>query len=192
VLCSMAPKKVPLARALDVVRRLMALPDAQQLFNHPVDASAPKLKDYNAVVQHPIDLGSIEAVLAEAEAAQWTSGAFESPEQVWHAINMVWSNCLSYNVREDEREIADAARELAVAALQLWRKAGLETVDVVPLPEHNVSPFFDSYGVQLLILPSVVLLHSSVCHCMHSAALNFTAPHTRCIALRFTIHAMSS
>lgn len=151
----MPPKrKPPLARAADVVRKLMAMPRARQLFNAPVDTSAPGLRDYGRVVPHPLDLGSIAAALAEAEAAQWEagSGEYQSAEHVLRALHRVWRNCLAYNTRPHEAAIAEAAWEMAAATAELWRKAGLP--GAAPPPgapplEGAVSPLYDAFRALL-------------------------------------------
>jgi hypothetical protein len=143
-----------MARALEVVRKLMAFPQAQQLFNTPVDAEALGLADYHDIVEHPMDLGSIEASLAEGELVQYETCEYDSPEHVLQAINLVWSNCVSYNTRPDELPIADAARELAQSTVELWRKAGLDSTRGTPrgatagqpLPEHAITAQYDRYG----------------------------------------------
>jgi hypothetical protein len=153
----MAPrKKNPMARALDVVRKLMAYPQAQQLFNAPVDAEALGLADYHDIIVHPMDLGSVFASLAEVEAVEFSSCEYASPEHVLQAISLVWTNCISYNIRKDEAQIADAARDLSLVMLDLWRKAGLPfpgrpvrgtTPHSQPVEEHGIIALYDRYGM---------------------------------------------
>ena len=144
------PTEHPLARALAAVRALMRLQPAQQLFNAPVDAEGLGLQDYHAIVSTPMDLGSIESTLAASEQKGFTSCAYESPDHVLAAVNLVWRNCIAYNTREDEQHIADAARHMAQATVDVWCKAGLDSwrssKPPWTVPEPAITAMYDKFG----------------------------------------------
>eukprot|EP00892_Ulva_mutabilis_P009775 jgi/Ulvmu1/716/UM010_0088.1 len=122
----MAPKKKgssPMAVALNVVDKLMQQPVAVQLFNAPVDVQA--LPDYSEVVKKPMDLGTIRARLVAGQSKNDSSTAYASAADVLEDIKLVWNNCILYNSRPDEEQIAQAAREMSQKTEQLWGAAGL-------------------------------------------------------------------
>lgn len=112
-----------MAVALTVVEKLMQQPVAIQLFNTPVDIDA--LPDYRDVVTKPMDLGTIRSRLAAGQSKNDASSAYTSPAEVLEDIKLVWNNCILYNSRPDEEQIAQAAREMAQKTEELWVAAGL-------------------------------------------------------------------
>eukprot|EP01071_Lankesteria_metandrocarpae_P001760 Lankesteria_metandrocarpae@DN1859_c0_g1_i1.p1 len=70
---------------LDTVR---SVPEAEE-FMQPVDWHGLGLLDYPEVVEHPMDLSTIQTKL--------TSGNYRSPKEFWDDINLTWRNCRTYN-----------------------------------------------------------------------------------------------
>lgn len=151
----MAPKKKgssPMAVALTVVEKLMQQPLAIQLFNTPVDIEA--LPDYRDVVKEPMDLGTIRSRLAAGQSKNDSKIAYSSPAEVLEDIKLVWNNCILYNSRPDEEQIAQAAREMAQKTEQLWGAAGLGgnprsslvTQPSAPVAEEDIPTTYDARG----------------------------------------------
>lgn len=122
----MAKRNDPLARALDVVHRLMQHPHATALFNSPVDVEGLGLDDYATIVSTPMCLGTIRDRLLAGANSDWAESWYKSSAQVFADTQLVWNNCIAYNTRPDEVEYADAAREMHALSLAAWDAAGLE------------------------------------------------------------------
>eukprot|EP00218_Dolichomastix_sp_CCMP3274_P006535 CAMPEP_0170140218 /NCGR_PEP_ID=MMETSP0033_2-20121228/6215_1 /TAXON_ID=195969 /ORGANISM="Dolichomastix tenuilepis, Strain CCMP3274" /LENGTH=183 /DNA_ID=CAMNT_0010376419 /DNA_START=33 /DNA_END=584 /DNA_ORIENTATION=+ len=73
---------------LDILNKLMKHKDSAS-FNAPVNPIAHGLWDYDQVVQHPMDLGTVKQKLEEGE--------IRHPDQfIWH-VRTVFRNCFIYN-----------------------------------------------------------------------------------------------
>lgn len=91
------------------------------LFGSPVDTSA--LPDYLDIVDNPMDLGT---VLADVESSLEGSGPFKTALDVYKNVSLVFSNCLKYNDRPEDKTIADICKRSIKLLDKEWRKAGLE------------------------------------------------------------------
>ncbi|KAG7673970.1 hypothetical protein Ndes2526B_g02554 [Nannochloris sp. 'desiccata'] len=91
------------------------------LFGSPVDTSA--LTDYLTIIDTPKDLGT---VLADLEGSLEGSGPYKTAADVFKDVSLVWSNCLKYNDRPEDKAIVDICKRSAKLFEKEWRKAGLK------------------------------------------------------------------
>jgi hypothetical protein len=91
------------------------------LFGSPVDTSA--LHDYLSIVDTPKDLGT---VLADVESSIDGSGPYNQAADVYNDCLLVWSNCLKYNDRPEDKAIRDMCARSCKLLEKEWKKAGLE------------------------------------------------------------------
>jgi Bromodomain len=134
-LFEMGKKKHPLAKAMEVVEKLMKMPYAVQLFNEPVDPIKLGLTDYFDVIKRPMDLGTVRSKLLQGQEAGWKPGeGYSSVNKVLDDINLVWDNCIKYNSGPQDRTVAGAAQEMARKTRELWVKAALPGVQGAPQP----------------------------------------------------------
>lgn len=92
------------------------------LFGQPVDPTL--LPDYLDIVKHPKDLGSI---LGDLEASLQGSGPYTTAQDVLNDVQLVWTNCLQYNNRPEDKPIVDICRLSSKLFNKEWRKAGLSS-----------------------------------------------------------------
>jgi hypothetical protein len=121
---SAAPVK-DTSEELEAARKAVAgaLMDANVsvLFGSPVDTDA--LPDYLTIVDTPKDLGT---VLADVESSLEGVGPYNSSLDVYKDVSLVWSNCLKYNDRPEDKAIVDICKRSAKLFEKEWRKAGLQ------------------------------------------------------------------
>jgi Bromodomain len=103
------------------------------LFGSPVDTSA--LTDYLDIVDNPKDLGT---VLADLESSLEGTGPYKSAADVFNDVLLVWSNCLKYNDRPEDKAIVDICKRSAKLFEREWRKAGLEVIKGKALHVNSV------------------------------------------------------
>ena len=84
-----APLSDSMQECYDMLKFLQSREDAQP-FLEPVDWELYGLHDYPEVVQHPMDLGSIQSKLEE--------GRYKDPQAFAADVRLVWDNCLKYNM----------------------------------------------------------------------------------------------
>ena len=63
-------------------------------FLEPVDYVELHLPDYPKIITHPMDLGTVEKNLL--------GGQFKTFKELMHDINLIWSNCRTYNLSESD------------------------------------------------------------------------------------------
>ncbi len=71
-------------------------------FQEPVDPVKFGIMDYNDIITHPMDLGTIKKKLS--------FNFYPSPTDFAEDVRLVWSNCYKYN--GDEHEISTCAKDL--------------------------------------------------------------------------------
>jgi hypothetical protein len=71
-------------------------------FQEPVDPVKFGIMDYNDIITHPMDLGTVKKRLAY--------NYYPSLEDFASDIRLVWNNCYKYN--GEEHEVSNHAREL--------------------------------------------------------------------------------
>ena len=120
-----APPDKDVNGELEAARRAVAasLLDANVnlIFGSPVDTAS--LSDYLTIVQTPKDLGT---VLEDIDRSLQGSGPYKSASDVLNDISLVWSNCLKYNDRPEDKAIVDICYRSAKLVQNEWNKAGLQ------------------------------------------------------------------
>lgn len=123
---------------LEAARRAVAatLLDANVnlIFGSPVDVTV--LTDYLDIVETPKDLGT---VLEDIDRSLQGSGPYKTAADVLNDISLVWSNCLKYNDRPEDKAIIDICRRSAKLLDKEWIKAGLQGSKAggLHLPKHS-------------------------------------------------------
>ena len=83
-----APLSESLQECYEILRFLQTREDSQP-FLEPVDWQAYGLTDYPEIIQHPMDLGTIQTKLE--------SGAYRDPHAFASDVRLVFENCAKYN-----------------------------------------------------------------------------------------------
>ena len=115
------PRADPRQQALRVVEATAKLRNAEP-FRQPVPGGTPL---YASLIARPRDLGTICAALEAGRASDWQEGPFSSAAEVFQDVQLVWDNCLAYNVGPDGQEIRQAAADVRAAFQHKWRAAKL-------------------------------------------------------------------
>lgn len=85
-----------------------------------------------AVIEKPIDLGSIAKQLEAGRRSNWRRSSYSSAEEVLADGLLVFDNCEKYNKNDAHtRQLADDSRQVFLRA---WQAAGLEGPEPKPLP----------------------------------------------------------
>lgn len=121
-------KERELSNAKRVITATMKLKMAKLLFNQPVDPEALGLPNYFTVVKEPMDLGTILHRLTAGEQQGWEKCEYQTAEEVYRDVSLVWHNCALYNSREVDKPTRDAAIDVKAAFDQNWKEAGLSNV----------------------------------------------------------------
>ena len=85
---SVAPLSDALQECYEILRFLQTREDSQP-FLEPVDWQAYGLTDYPEIIQHPMDLGTIQQKLE--------AGQYKEPSAFAADVRLVWDNCAKYN-----------------------------------------------------------------------------------------------
>ena len=117
-----------LSKAKRVVAATMKLKMAKLLFNQPVDPETLGLPNYFEVVKQPMDLGTVLSRLSVGEQENWEKCEYQTLEQVYRDVSLVWHNCALYNSREVDKPTRDAAFDVKAVFEQNWKEAGLGDV----------------------------------------------------------------
>lgn len=177
-----------LSNAKRVITATMKLKMAKLLFNQPVDPEALGLPNYFDVVKEPMDLGTIFHKLSAGEQQGWEKCVYQTAEEVYRDVSLVWHNCALFNSREVDKPTRHAAVDVKAVFEQNWKEAGLSNVSDKPaepqvatdfLPESTVSQsvgiaqgavlcsacfeFLSGYGCSHKSNPSHFLLYNSPC-----------------------------
>ena len=83
-----APLSDALQECYEILRFLQTREDSQP-FLEPVDWQAYGLTDYPEIIQHPMDLGTIQTRLE--------GGQYKDPSAFASDVRLVWDNCAKYN-----------------------------------------------------------------------------------------------
>lgn len=102
------------AACLEVVEALLAMEDAWP-FEEPVDAKVLKLKDYDKIVKHPMDLGTVKMKLQDDRY-----DSKKLSEEFHNDVVITFDNALLYNNEADD--IWKFAKELKAVFLDMWNK----------------------------------------------------------------------
>jgi hypothetical protein len=94
-------------------------------FKDPVDWKALDLQDYPKIVKRPIDLTSIKDALNKKK--------YETYDQFFSDIQLIWDNCKSYNIAESEiyRMAEDLERTTKKLIQKLKTRLGLNTNTII-------------------------------------------------------------
>jgi len=106
-------------QALAIVRKLIGLPEAE-LFSEPVDAEALGIPEYLEVIKEPMDLGTILGRLEVGESQGWENCVYRGVEDVKRDIELVWSNCYTFNMPGEP--ISDLCKDMENAFKKEWKK----------------------------------------------------------------------
>lgn len=106
-------------QALDIVRKLIGLPEAE-LFSEPVDAEALGIPEYLEVIKEPMDLGTILGRLEVGESQGWENCVYKGVDEVKRDIELVWSNCYTFNMPGEP--ISDLCKDMENAFKKEWKK----------------------------------------------------------------------
>ncbi|KAK9824407.1 hypothetical protein WJX72_010057 [[Myrmecia] bisecta] len=104
---------------------------AKAIFNEPVDVEHD-FPDYLDVVKHPMDFGSILAKLEAGEASGWADCEYESPAAVLGDVELIWSNCVTYNSTDADWPTREACAEVRAIFENKWKAAGLLDAEQEP------------------------------------------------------------
>ncbi|KAG1660276.1 hypothetical protein FOA52_006743 [Chlamydomonas sp. UWO 241] len=85
-------------------------------FLKPVDPIAQQCPNYFVVVKNPMDLGTVRDNL--------TKGRYLTPLEFKHDVDLVWYNCMLYNLEGSEPNIA--GNECKLVWERAWRDSGIE------------------------------------------------------------------
>ena len=125
-------KERDLGNAKRVIAATMKLKLAKLLFNQPVDPEALGLPNYFDVVTEPMDLGTILDRLSAGQQQNWEKCEYQTAEEVYRDVSLVWHNCVLYNSREIDKPTRDAAFDVKAVFEQNWKEAGLGNVSEKP------------------------------------------------------------
>ena len=106
-------------QALAIVRKLIGLPEAE-LFSEPVDAEALGIPEYLEVIKEPMDLGTILGRLEVGESQGWENCIYKGVDEVKRDIELVWSNCYTFNMPGEP--ISDLCKDMENAFKKEWKK----------------------------------------------------------------------
>lgn len=110
-------------RLTRVLRTLRAAP-ASWPFRAPVDWKRLNLDDYPLVIRQPMDLKTVSNKLK--------SRIYKSVVEFWHDIDLIWTNCRTFNAEEAEAyELANEMEQLA---------STLRGDETSPLPSRPAPP----------------------------------------------------
>ena len=112
-----------LAALAGALEDAMALEDAQQFFNDPVNVKALRLHDYHDVVARPMCLSEIAERVASAREGPPASAPegsdapapYPSLVAALEDVRLVWRNCKLYNKRQRAAPVRAAADAVAAA-----------------------------------------------------------------------------
>ncbi|XP_051193952.1 transcription factor GTE11 [Lolium perenne] len=84
------PEATVMKQCEAILKKLMTQ-KCSHIFNVPVDAEKLNIPDYNDIIKHPMDLGTIKAKL--------DSGAYTSPSDFAAEVRLTFNNAITYNPR---------------------------------------------------------------------------------------------
>ncbi|KAL3699876.1 hypothetical protein R1sor_017898 [Riccia sorocarpa] len=105
-----------LKAALAVLKRVMQIKSAEP-FNEPVDPMALGIPDYFDVIKEPMDFASIREALESGTK-------YNSAQEVYEDVQLIWSNCRQYNQEGDP--IMDIMKTAETVFNRHWNAAGLQ------------------------------------------------------------------
>jgi hypothetical protein len=85
-------------------------------FLKPVDPVAQQCPNYFVIVKHPMDLGTVRDNL--------TKSKYLTPLEFKHDVDLVWHNCMLYNL--DGSEPRNAGADCKAVWERAWRDSGIE------------------------------------------------------------------
>ncbi|XP_047082021.1 transcription factor GTE10-like [Lolium rigidum] len=84
------PEATVMKQCEAILKKLMTQ-KCSHIFNVPVDVEKLNIPDYNDIIKHPMDLGTIKAKL--------DSGAYTSPSDFAAEVRLTFNNAITYNPR---------------------------------------------------------------------------------------------
>ncbi|KAH0476718.1 MAG: hypothetical protein KVP17_002901 [Porospora cf. gigantea B] len=127
---------------LGLIRSLKQNEDAWP-FLAPVDWKAMELLDYPTVINHPMDLSTVEKNVK--------AGDYSTSAEVLEDIDQIWSNCVLYN--GEGSDYAKMAENMRASTSRLKAKLQMKAAEVpleqlLALNAHIAS--LDSFGLALV------------------------------------------
>ena len=128
------------------------------LFREPVPAA---LTEYHRCIARPRDLGTILAALEAGRACEWKECVYKTAAEVFLDVNIVWENCIAFNIGEESLDVRKQASDVRTAFQSKWRAAKLpEEIAVPPQPQWLAEDK----------VPGSLLVKRSESHCSASCA----------------------
>lgn len=116
-----------LQAALRAIKATLREP-AAVIFAEPVDPVELGIPDYFDIIKKPMDLGTIIKELERGRSAGWHALKYGSPTDVSQDVALVWKNCLTYNI--EDQEIRGMCKASQAVFEREWVRAGLPVSDL--------------------------------------------------------------
>ncbi|VAH73884.1 unnamed protein product [Triticum turgidum subsp. durum] len=121
------PEATILKQCEAILKKLMTQ-KCSHIFNDPVDVEKLNLPDYNDIIKHPMDLGTIKKKL--------DSGSYASPSDFAADVRLTFNNAITYNPRG--HVVHDLAIQLNKMFESRWRTVEKKLATAVTKPHVEV------------------------------------------------------
>lgn len=161
--------KEELKACFAVIKKIMEMDEAKS-FNSPVDPASLGLHDYFAVVDTPMDFGTICKNLQNG--VKYLNG-----EDVYKDVQYIWENCLKYNKKGDY--IVYLMKRVKKKFMKYWTAAGLKSEILTKTSGHSHFVLSNDHAIRLSQCDAMSVVNHVVCDLKQMQQNDFGIIHTQ-------------